>query len=219
LDPNLEGAQILVGGQSAALVDVDKVTNREFSQMELFVIIGVFIVLLIVLGSVVLPLFAILSILLSISWTLATTMLLFGGLLGKPVLWILPIILFVILMGLGMDYNIFILTRVREETKKNKNHEQAIIEAVDRTGGIITACAVIMAGAFGSIMISNTTMLQEFGFALAFAVLLDAMLVRTYLTPAIMKILGPRLTWFGPKWLKRVNAKEISSEHFEDKEF
>jgi len=218
-DPNLEGAQILVGGESAALVDVDKVTSREFSQMEMFVIIGVFIVLLIVLGSIVLPLFAILSIGLSISWTLATTMFVFGGLLGKPVLWILPIILFVVLMGLGMDYNIFILTRVREETKKSKNHEQAIVEAVDRTGGIITACAVIMAGAFGSIMISNTTMLQEFGFALAFAVLLDAMLVRTYLTPAIMKILGPRLTWFGPKRLRRLDPNDISNERFEDKEF
>jgi RND superfamily putative drug exporter len=218
-DPNLAGAEILVGGESAALVDVDKVTSREFTQMEIFVIIGVFIVLLVVLGSVILPLFAILSIGLSISWTLAATILVFDVFLGKPVLWILPIIIFVVLMGLGMDYNIFILTRVREEAHKGKNHERAIIEAVDRTGGIITACAVIMAGAFGSIMISNTTMLEEFGFALSFAVLLDAMLVRTYLTPAIMKILGPRWTWFGPKFLQRLDPEEISSEKFEDKEY
>jgi RND superfamily putative drug exporter len=218
-DPTLVTATILVGGESAALVDVDKVTGAEFTQMEILVIIGVFIVLLIVLGSVILPLFAILSISLSISWTLAVTILLFDNLLAKPVLWMLPIVLFVMLMGLGMDYNIFILTRIREEAVKSKNHEKAIIEAVDRTGGIITACAIIMAGAFGSMLISSTTLLQEFGFALAFGVLLDAMLVRTYITPAILKILGPNLTWWGPKFLQRMDPKEISNEKYNDDDY
>jgi RND superfamily putative drug exporter len=218
-DSTLASATILVGGESAAMVDVDKVTGAEFTQMEILVIIGVFVVLLIVLGSVILPLFAILSISLSISWTLAVTILLFDNLLAKPVLWMLPIVLFVMLMGIGMDYNIFILTRVREETVKNKNHEKAIIEAVDRTGGIITACAIIMAGAFGSMLISSTTLLQEFGFALAFAVLLDAMVVRTYITPAIMKILGPKLTWWGPKFLQRLDPTEISNEKYNDDDY
>jgi len=218
-DPTLVAATILVGGESAAMVDVDKATGAEFTQMELLVLIGVFIVLLVVLGSVILPLFAILSISLSISWTLAVTILLFDNLLAKPVLWMLPLVLFVMLMGLGMDYNIFILTRIREETVKCKNHEKAIIEAVDKTGGIITACALIMAGAFGSMMISSTTLLQEFGFALAFAVLLDAMLVRTYITPAIMKILGPKLTWWGPKFLQRMDPKEISNEKYNDDDY
>jgi RND superfamily putative drug exporter len=218
-DPTLATATILVGGESAGMVDVDKVTSSEFGQMEVLVIIGVFVVLLIVLGSVVLPLFAILSISLSISWTLAVTVLLFDNLLAKPVLWMLPIVIFVLLMGLGMDYNIFILTRVREESAKSKNHEKAIIEAVDRTGGIITACAIIMAGAFGSMLISNTALLQEFGFALAFAVLLDAMVVRTYITPAIMKILGPKLTWWGPKFLQRLDPTEISNEKYNDDDY
>ena len=218
-DPTLATATMLVGGESAAMVDVDKATGAEFTQMELLVIIGVFVVLLIVLGSVILPLFAILSISLSISWTLAVTVLLFDNLLAKPVLWMLPLVLFVMLMGLGMDYNIFILTRIREETVKSKNHEKAIIEAVDKTGGIITACALIMAGAFGSMMISSTTLLQEFGFALAFAVLLDAMVVRTYITPAIMKILGPKLTWWGPKFLQRMDPKDISNEKYNDDDY
>lgn len=218
-DPTLADATMLVGGESAAMVDVDKATGAEFTQMELLVIMGVFVVLLIVLGSVILPLFAILSISLSISWTLAVTILLFDNLLAKPVLWMLPLVLFVMLMGLGMDYNIFILTRIREETVKCKNHEKAIIEAVDKTGGIITACALIMAGAFGSMMISSTTLLQEFGFALAFAVLLDAMVVRTYITPAMMKILGPKLTWWGPKFLQRLDPSEISSEKYNDDDY
>ena len=219
-DPNLNGAVILVGGGSAGMVDIDKIMSVEFSQMEIGVTIGVFIVLLIVLGSVILPLFAILSIGLSISWTLAATLLVFDWVLLKPVLWLMPVVLFVVLMGLGMDYNIFILTRVREEAHKRGNHVKAIIEAVDRTGGIITACALIMAGAFGSLMISGTTILQEFGFALSFAVLLDAMLVRTYITPAIMKILGPKLTWWAPGRLQRVKPDTFKKDdHPEDEEF
>ncbi|MDH4122978.1 MAG: MMPL family transporter [Thermoplasmata archaeon] len=212
-DQNLANADaVLVGGSSAGMVDVDNIMSVEFSQMEIGVIIGVFVVLLIVLGSVILPLFAILSIGLSISWTLAATLLVFGELLTKPVLWLMPVVLFVILMGLGMDYNIFILTRIREEAQKRDSHEQAIVEAVDRTGGIITACALIMAGAFGTLMISGTTILQEFGFALSFAVLLDAMLVRTYITPAILKILGPRWTWWAPGKLQRVKPEQMNAE-------
>jgi RND superfamily putative drug exporter len=76
-----------------------------------------------------------------------------------------------------------------------------------------------MAGAFGSMMISSTTLLQEFGFALAFAVLLDAMLVRTYITPAMMKILGPKLTWWGPKFLQRLDPSDISSEKYNDDDY
>jgi len=200
----LESATMLVGGQSAGMVDVDEITSSEFAKMEIIVIVGVFLVLLIVLGSVLLPLFAILTIALSISWTLATTMLIFDMILHQPVLWLVPFIIFVILMGLGMDYNIFILTRIREEMQKRGDHVEAIVEAVDRTGGIITACAVIMAGAFGTMMLSSTSILQEFGFALSFAVLLDAMLVRTYVTPAIIKILGPKWTWWAPGRLQRV---------------
>lgn len=213
VDPNLASATILIGGTTAAMLDVDSILSVEFGQMEILVIIGVFIVLFVVLGSVMLPLFAILSIGLSISWTLAATLFVFDIVLGKPILWMLPVVLFVVLMGLGMDYNIFILTRVREEAQRRGDHIRAVIEAVDRTGGIITACAAIMAGAFGSMMISGTAILQEMGFALAFAVLLDAMLVRTYLTPAIMKILGPKWTWWAPGRLQRVNTDDLVAEY------
>ncbi|MEM2839028.1 MAG: MMPL family transporter [Thermoplasmata archaeon] len=215
-DSNLASSEIYVGGASAGMVDIDGIMSVEFNQMEAGVIIGVFIVLLIVLGSVILPAFAILSIGLSISWTLAATLLVFGEVLMKPVLWLMPVVLFIILMGLGMDYNIFILTRIREEAQKRENHEKAIIEAVDRTGGIITACALIMAGAFGTLMLSGTTILQEFGFALSFAVLLDAMLVRTYITPAIMKILGPKWTWWAPGRLQRVRPEKMKTAKVKD---
>src|SRR5438552_16755882 len=94
-----------------------------------------------------------------------------------------------------MDYNIFILTRIREEAQKGKETRQAVVDAVDRTGGIITALALILAGALGSLLLSTNRLLEGFGFAIALAGVLDAMVVRTYLVPAIMSVLGPRAGW------------------------
>jgi RND superfamily putative drug exporter len=107
------------------------------------------------------------------------------------------------LMGLGMDYNIFILTRIREEVASGKDDETAIVDAVDWTGGIITALAIIMGGAIGALMLSSTMMLAEFGFVLCFAILLDAMVVRTYIVPATMKLLG-KWNWYAPGALGRL---------------
>jgi len=176
--------------------------GREFNQMEIVVIIGIFIVLVIVLGSLVLPAFAIISIGMSISWSFAATFLIFQNWLGVPILWLIPLILFILLMGLGMDYNIFILTRIREEVHKGKTDEEAIVDAVDWTGGIITALAIIMGSAIGVLMLSSTKMLAEFGFAISFAILLDAMVVRTYIVPAVMKLLG-KWNWYAPGRLQR----------------
>src|SRR6266568_2329092 len=105
--------------------------------------------------------------------------------------------------------NIFILTRIREEAQKGKETRQAVVDAVDRTGGIITALALILAGALGSLLLSSNRLLEGFGFAIALAVVLDAMVVRTYLVPAIMSVLGQR-AWWGPNRLRRVRFDKKS---------
>jgi RND superfamily putative drug exporter len=191
-----------VGGSTAGSYDTKLSMDREFFQMEIIVVIGIFIVLVIVLGSLFLPAFAILSIGMSISWSFAATFLVFQTWLGVPILWLIPLILFILLMGLGMDYNIFILTRIREEVHKGKSDEDAIVDAVDWTGGIITALAIIMGSAIGVLMLSSAKMLAEFGFAISFAILLDAMVVRTYIVPAVMKLLG-KWNWYAPGPLQR----------------
>jgi RND superfamily putative drug exporter len=205
--PALAGSSVLVGGPTAALYDMSLSTTEQFTNIEILVVIGIFIVLMIVLGSILLPTFAVVSIAMSISWAFAATTLLFGNLLGKPILWLIPLILFVMLMGIGMDYNVFILTRIREEVHKGKAIKEAVVDAVDWTGGIITALALIMAGAFGSIMLSSNTMLQEFGFALFLAVLLDAMVVRTYIVPAAIVLMG-KWAWWAPGRLQREGRAE-----------
>ncbi|MFQ5910226.1 MAG: MMPL family transporter [Thermoplasmata archaeon] len=206
-DPNMERAEALVGGSTAGIRDTSIIFNRDFQVMAVVVIVGIFVLLLFVLGSVFLPIRLILTILLSITWTLAVTMVLFQVIIGIPVLWMMPLILFVIAMGLGMDYDIFLTTRIREEVAKGKTDKEAIVEAVEKTGGIITAAGAVMAGAFGSMMLSSLGMLQEFGFALFFVIVIDAMIVRIYLVPAIMVLLE-KWNWWAPGRIQRVRREE-----------
>jgi RND superfamily putative drug exporter len=206
-EPQLASSDIYVGGVTAALYDTAEFTDSEFRNIEILVVIGIFIVLMVVLGSILLPAFAVITIAMSISWAFALTYLVFGTLLSLPVLWLIPLILFVMLMGIGIDYNIFILTRIREEIHKGKETKEAVVDAVDWTGGIITALALIMAGAFGAMMLSSNAMLQEFGFALTVAILLDAMVVRTYIVPAGLAVMGKK-AWWAPGRLQREGREE-----------
>ncbi len=209
-DPDLAGAELYVGGQTALTIDFSADMDAQFLNMRILVTIAVYIVLLFVLGSYLLPLTAVASVAASITWAYALTLFFFQDVFSLEVLFLIPLILFVLLMGIGMDYNIFILTRIREESEKGKDPKLAAIDAVERTGGIITALALVLAAALGSLMLSSNSMLQGFGFAIATAVLLDAMVVRTYLVPAVMALLGPR-AWWGPRALQRVDPASLKT--------
>ncbi|MEM4729662.1 MAG: MMPL family transporter [Thermoplasmata archaeon] len=202
-DPALSEARVLVGGTTAGMYDIRRIIDDSMAEMRVLVIIGIFVLLLIVLGSLLIPATAILSVGIGIAWTIAATMGVFQFWGGTHVLWLVPLILFIVLMGLGMDYNIFLITRVREEVGRGRTHEEAIQRAVERTGGIITICGLIMAGAFGSMMLSTLGLLQQFGFALFLAILLDTFVIRIYLMPAILKLAG-RWSWYAPGPLQRV---------------
>ncbi|OLE70367.1 hypothetical protein AUF78_06965 [archaeon 13_1_20CM_2_51_12] len=208
-DSSLAQDTILVGGASASTLDFADETVDQFNTIRILTVAAISVVLLVVLGSYPLAITGILSIGLSIIWAYAATLLFFNNVLQSGVLFIIPLVLFLLLYGIGMDYNIFILTRIREEAQKGKETRQAVVDAVDRTGGIITALALILAGALGSLLLSSNRLLEGFGFAIALAVVLDAMVVRTYLVPAIMSLLGPR-AWWGPNRLRRVRLDKKS---------
>ena len=188
---------IYVGGTTGSMLDVKQVFDNQFNTILPIVTIGVGIVLFVVLGSLVLPLFAILSVLMSIVWTLGATVLVFQTGFNYGLLFITPMILLVLLLGIGMDYNIFILTRIREESAKGQKLNDAIVHAIEQTGGIITAAAIILAGSLGALMLSSNLLLKEMGFALSFSILIDALVVRTYLVPAVMSALG-KWNWYNP---------------------
>lgn len=190
-------------GTAAVMFEISQVIGSEFNKIELLVVILIIILLFFVMKSYTIPFRSVLTILMSICWTLAITHIVFVNILGQEVMWLIPLILLVICLGLGMDYDILLTTRIKENVKaRGMSNDEAIHHAVTHTGSVITICGLIMGGAFGTLMLSGMTMMQEFGFALCFAILIDALVVRTYIVPAVMHLLGD-WNWKGPKFLSR----------------
>ncbi len=208
--------EILLGGSSQGNVEMDRMLwNDFFSVMLPITFAGIFIVLLILLLSIPTPLRLIGTILLSVLQILGLTTLVFQTILGVPIEFTLPIIVFVCLMGLGMDYDIFLVSRMREirfEPGKETDDATAIIEALEKTGAIITSCGCIMAAAFGSMMLSSTTTMKMYGFALATAIILDATVVRLLLVPSVMLLAG-KWNWWPPKLAEVIESKFGKFEH------
>ncbi len=194
-----------VTGSAAVMYDISNAVGAEFDKIEIIVVILIIILLFVVMKSYLIPIRSVLTILMSICWTLAVTHLLFTDVLGVSVMWLIPMILLVICLGLGMDYDILLTTRIKENVIKGMSNDDAIHHAVTHTGSVITICGLIMGGAFGTLMLSSMVMMQQFGFALCFAILCDALVVRTYIVPAIMHLLG-KWNWVGPKFMRRGTA-------------
>ncbi len=193
------------GGAASTVRDLRAQTDLATERMAIAATIGLFVVLFLVLGSALVPPMALATIGVSIGWAWALTYLLLGQLQGLALFFYVPVILFVLILGLGMDYNVFLLTRVREERLKDGSPTRSVTRAVTHTGGVITAAAVILASAFLVLGTSSFTLLRAIGLAVGLAVLLDAMVVRTYLVPAALA-LGKERIWWGPKRLRRVRT-------------
>jgi RND superfamily putative drug exporter len=201
--PLLASSTMFVGGATASVSDLATSSGSDYLNLTALVLIGVFIVLLVALGSVFTPIRLIFTILLSISWAMAATVYFFRTYFSTELIWILPIMLLVIMVGLGLDYDIFLVTRIREYVAGGAKDEEAIETAVERTGGIITVTGLVTAGAYGTMMLSQIPMLQQLGLAIFIVVLLDATLTRIYLVPSIMMMMK-RLNWWAPGRLRRV---------------
>ena len=186
------------GGGAPTINDLATETATATDYLVFAVAIGLILVLLVVLRSWIIALMAIGTIGISIGWAWAITYLVFQGIFGFPLFFYVRTILFILILGLGIDYNIFLLTRVREERVRGRSSSEAAVEAVARTGGIITAAAIILASAFGALLVGEFTLIRAIGFSVAVAVILDAMVVRTYLVPASLQLLGDRVwNWTG----------------------
>lgn len=188
-----EVSSIAYAGGAPTTADVQAQTTVALYRMALIVFLGLIAVLFVALRSWVLPPMAVATITLSIGWSWAMTYLVLDLGFGIPLFYFVPVILFVLILGLGIDYNIFVLTRVREERLRGRSSTEAAVEAIGRTGGIITAAAIILASAFAILISGNFLLLKAIGFAVAAAIVLDAMVVRTYLVPASLHLLGDRV--------------------------
>ena len=194
---------VYYGGAASELKDLDFQTSQALDRMITIVVIGLIVVLLALLASLTIPLMAVVTIGVSIAWAWAVTYLVMAVALSTPIFFFDRVILFIIVLGLGMDYNVFILTRIREEKSAGIPTREAVVKAVGYTGGIITAAAIILASVFFVLASSSFALLRTIGFSLGVAVILDAMIVRTFLMPALISILGERVWWL-PGRRKRV---------------
>jgi RND superfamily putative drug exporter len=191
LPEELRDTRIAFAGPTASLRDLSSIKQNDQELIQILVSVIVLILLLIVLRRVVLSIYLVLSVLLSYLATLGLTDLVFRHLGGDDFAgldWKVPIFLFTILVAVGEDYNIFLLTRVKEE-QDDFGPMDAIPHALSRTGQVISSCGFIMAGTFASLLSSSLLAMKQLGFALAVGVLLDTLVVRPILVPTFLVLL------------------------------
>ncbi|HZI37307.1 MAG TPA: MMPL family transporter, partial [Acidimicrobiia bacterium] len=192
----LVGARLAVAGPSAYFADIEDLAGQDLRTVGALVIGAILVILALLLRSVVAPLYLMASVLLSLLATMGICVGVFQGLLGQPGLafW-LPPFLFVILVALGADYNIFIAGRIREEIDAGRTVADAATESLVLTGGTITSAGFILAGTFGALLITPIPAVRQIGFGVGVGVLLDTFIVRTLLVPAAVMLLGRAAFW------------------------
>ena len=189
------GAVAYLGGTTAQYADIQSVLANDFTKVGIITILGILLVLMILLRAIVAPLYLVGTVLLSCATALGLSSWFFESVLGQPgVSFYLPILVFVLLVAIGSDYNIFLMSRVREESEGREIHEGIRI-ASGRTGAVITSAGLILAGTFAAMMTADLVILFQVGFAVAIGVLIDTFLVRSILVPAITTLFGERAWW------------------------
>jgi putative drug exporter of the RND superfamily len=202
------GVKVLVGGFTAASIDFSHVLGDKLPLFFGLVILLSALLLFVIFRSLVIPVQAALMNLLTIGAALGVTVLVFQhgwfasvlGVQQGPIEAWVPVIMFAVVFGLSMDYEVFLVSRVREQWVRHGNASAAVGDGIALTGRVISAAAAIMVCVFLSFTLGDERTLKEFGFGLAVAVFLDALVVRCVLLPAVLEILGPT-TWRLPRWL------------------
>jgi RND superfamily putative drug exporter len=208
----LGGIDALVGGVAADYADTQGATARTLPYVLIWILTTVLILLFLFTGSILLPIKAILLNFASLAATMGVLTYIFinghltflvgdftvTGTLDTSTVILIAIVAF----GLSMDYEVFLLSRIKEEYENGRNNEDAVAFGLQRSARIITAAALLLATVFGIFVISGVTSIKMMGFGVAFAILLDATVIRGLLVPALMRLFG-EWNWWAPKSLRR----------------
>jgi RND superfamily putative drug exporter len=203
----IPGAHALVGGNTAINLDVQRAAAHDRNVIIPLILVVVFLVLALLLRAIVAPVMLVATVVLSFAAALGISALAFNHLFnfgGADTSF--PLFVFVFLVALGIDYNIFLMTRVREEAKRHGTRSGALI-GLAATGGVITSAGAVLAGTFAVLGTLPVTFLTELGFAVAFGVLLDTIIVRSVLVTALNLDIGQRIWW--PSSLARKPDREL----------
>jgi putative drug exporter of the RND superfamily len=189
------GAVVLVGGTSAENFDTTDTLRADAKLIVPLVLLVIFLILCVLLRAIVAPLYLVATVVLSFAFAIGISNLIFSEVFnqpdGDPGL---PTFAFIFLVALGVDYNIFLISRIREESERLEIHD-AVITGLERTGGVITSAGLILAGTFCALMTLPLEALFQLGFTVALGLLVDTFLVRTVLVPSIAFLLGERNWW------------------------
>jgi putative drug exporter of the RND superfamily len=211
-----------VGGQTAGYIDLGDRISERLPLVIATVIVLSFLLLLIAFRSIVVPLTAGLMNLLSVGAAYGILTFVFQeghgakllGLSGpSPIVSYVPLLMFAILFGLSMDYQVFLLTRVQEHYRETKDNHEAVIDGLAVSARVITSAALIMVCVYTSFLLNGDPTVKQFGLGLAAAIAVDATIVRCLLVPAVMVLLG-RANWWLPRWAERLPHIGIEGEEF-----
>ena len=194
-ETGIDLSKLYVGGETAVQYDTREAVNRDQLVVLPIILLAIGLVLLVLLRSVVAPIYLCATIIFTYFSTIGISLLAFNYIFDQPAYTAgLPFFLFVFLNALGVDYNIYLMSRIREEAKRHELSEATRI-AVSQTGGVITSAGIILAGTFSALMVLPLTDLFQLGFAVAIGVIIDTFITRTLLVPAIVKLLGQKNWW------------------------
>ncbi|MFC8986199.1 MMPL family transporter [Streptomyces sp. NPDC057115] len=209
-----------VTGAAAVLVDSKDAIAEQLPAAAVFIVVVTLLLVFLLTGSVLIPVQAVVLNALSLTAMFGAVVWVFqdghlSGLLGFTtpgnIETTLPVLMFCVAFGLSMDYGVFLLSRIKEEYDRSGDHERAVRHGLQRTGGLITAAAVILAVVMVAIGTSRVTNTKMLGLGIALAVLMDAMIVRSLLVPSVMRLTG-RATWWAPGPLRRFHTRFGLSE-------
>ena len=193
------GQGVLVGGPTAVEADLNAASSRDLRLLVPIVLIVVVVILALLLRAIAAPLILIATVILSFLASLGIASWIFDlvGFAGESPA--LPLFGFIFLVALGVDYNIFLMARVREETAEFGTRE-GMLRGLAVTGGVITSAGIVLAGTFAALGVLPLVSITQIGFLVAFGVLLDTLVVRSILVPAIVLDLGDRTWWPSALW-------------------
>jgi RND superfamily putative drug exporter len=199
---SLKGDSHYVGGEAAVNADIMRTNDADFGRVFGLTIAGVLLVIMILLRSLLAPLYMVATVLLNYGATLGISTWLFIDVLNhSAMIYMVPMFIFVVLIATGADYNIFLVSRIREEAEKRPIRE-AVLHAVANTGSVITAAGIILAGTFATLTSAPLQVVLQVGAGIAVGVLIDTFVVRALLVPSIAVIAG-RWSW----WPRRLSGK------------
>jgi putative drug exporter of the RND superfamily len=203
---------IVVGGQTAILLDTRDTVDRDRLKVIPAILLVIFVVLALLLRSLLAPFILIVANVLSFGATMGISALLFNHVFGFPASDPSTLLIgFVFLVALGIDYSIFLMTRVREESIKQGTHP-GILKGLSVTGGVITSAGVVLAATFAALSVVPILFLAQIAFIVAFGVLLDTIVVRSLLVPSLSYDIGPAIWWPSRLWHTPDHADRVTAE-------